>query len=271
MNLSPIEEALSLASRLWARDLMVETAGLFWIAAELAILYLVLLARFHVEHRPNATVPFITPKFRRRAWVWTAAFLLLCLAIGVRFYLFPLRDNLEAALHANANSHDIAALYARWAYTHALIWCVFITIWVILEAAIVYNGRHVYLALRKALAAPHSAGIPSSEHSGSARSPGSSACFILLLVAGAVLLVPLGSAAVHSMGGVPENSVEVFPQTHDAFAALRHAVGLYLRIAGVVWITVEWIAAFYLWRGYRLLRSAADARTTGSGEQGSAA
>jgi len=38
-------------------------------------------------------------------------------------------------------------------------------------------------------------------------------------------------------------------------APYRNAMYLYLRLAGVVWIAVEWTAAFLLWRAYRLLTS----------------
>ncbi len=37
----------------------------------------------------------------------------------------------------------------------------------------------------------------------------------------------------------------------------RNAVYLFLRLAGAVWIAVEWIAAFLLWRAWRLLAKAA--------------
>ena len=37
-------------------------------------------------------------------------------------------------------------------------------------------------------------------------------------------------------------------------APVRQFVGLYLRVAGVVWIAVEWIAAAYLIRAFVLLR-----------------
>lgn len=267
MNPSTIEEALFLANRLWSRDLMVETAGLFWIAAELAILYLVLLARFHVEHRPGQPVPRLTPKLRRRAWAWTAGFLLLCLAVGARFYLYPLPDMLEAALRAQASPDDIAALYARWAYGHALIWCAFITIWVILEIAIVYQGRHVYLGLRKALTGLHPVGGLPPNDSRLAGHGGPSALVVLSFAAGALLVLAAGSATARTITVAPEEAAGAFLQSHEAFTALRNAVGLYLRIAGLVWITVEWIAAFYLWRGYLLVRSAAHARSTGSLER----
>jgi len=40
-------------------------------------------------------------------------------------------------------------------------------------------------------------------------------------------------------------------------APYRQAVYVYLRLAGLFWIAVEWIAAVLLWRGYRLLAAAA--------------
>lgn len=39
-------------------------------------------------------------------------------------------------------------------------------------------------------------------------------------------------------------------------APYRNAVYLYLRVAGVVWVAVEWLAAIILWRAYRLLTRA---------------
>lgn len=266
MNAASMEEALSLANRLWSRDLMVETAGLFWIAAELAILYLVLLARFHVEHHPREPSPRLTPKFRRRALVWTAGFLVLCLALIARFYLYPLPDMLEAALRTQASPGDIALLYARWAYAHSLIWCAFITLWVVLETAIVYHGRHVYIGLRKALADRHPAGRPPPQDTGLGSRGGSFAPLAVLVVPAAFVILSAEATAGRGMGLSSTAPANVFLDTHEAFAALRNAVGLYLRVAGVVWITVEWTAAFYLWRGYRLLRDAAPATSTDSSE-----
>ena len=46
-------------------------------------------------------------------------------------------------------------------------------------------------------------------------------------------------------------------------APLRSFVHLYLRVAGVVWITAEWIAAVFLILGYRLLRARVDAEGEG--------
>lgn len=40
----------------------------------------------------------------------------------------------------------------------------------------------------------------------------------------------------------------------------RNAVYLFLRLASGAWIAVEWVAAFLLWRAYRLLANAVAAR-----------
>jgi len=36
--------------------------------------------------------------------------------------------------------------------------------------------------------------------------------------------------------------------------ALENVLLLYLRIAGAIWIVLEWIAVYFLWRGYGHLR-----------------
>ena len=46
-------------------------------------------------------------------------------------------------------------------------------------------------------------------------------------------------------------------QTADEKMALeQNALYLLLRLAGIVWIAIEWVAAILLWRGYRLLKDA---------------
>ncbi len=45
-------------------------------------------------------------------------------------------------------------------------------------------------------------------------------------------------------------------KVYAADAPYRNALYLYLRLAGVVWIAVEWIAAFLLWRTYRMVAKA---------------
>lgn len=39
----------------------------------------------------------------------------------------------------------------------------------------------------------------------------------------------------------------------------RNTMYLFLRVAGVAWIAIEWVAAFALWRAWRTLRTRAGA------------
>jgi hypothetical protein len=47
---------------------------------------------------------------------------------------------------------------------------------------------------------------------------------------------------------------------HEADVPLRNLVYLALRLAGVVWIAVEWVAALYLIRAFALLRRHVESR-----------
>ena len=61
---------------------------------------------------------------------------------------------------------------------------------------------------------------------------------------------PLGLLAVASFAGPAR--ADALSALHEAEASLqplRNGVYLYLRVAGIVWIGVEWVAAILLWRG----------------------
>jgi hypothetical protein len=64
---------------------------------------------------------------------------------------------------------------------------------------------------------------------------------------------------------VADYANQIYTAIRDAQAAdavYWNALYFYLRMAGVVWIGVEWIAAIMLWHGYRLLAKAARERGT---------
>jgi hypothetical protein len=52
----------------------------------------------------------------------------------------------------------------------------------------------------------------------------------------------------------PNNGLAAMQQAAQDDAVYQNALLLYLRLAGVVWIAVEWAAAWVLWRTWRLLR-----------------
>jgi hypothetical protein len=73
----------------------------------------------------------------------------------------------------------------------------------------------------------------------------------VLILAGAVL----------AAGAMDDEAARrILEQAHAADQPCRNAVYLYLRLAGVVWVVVEWVAAVMVWRTYRLLRAAARER-----------
>lgn len=74
----------------------------------------------------------------------------------------------------------------------------------------------------------------------------------IVLVAGVTVLL---TALAWTCGAAePANAMEAIQQAEADEALIRNAVYLFLRLAGIVWIAVEWSAALILWRIYRLLR-----------------
>lgn len=192
------------------RHLAVEGAGVFWIAAEMAILFLVQWGREHMEERP------LQPGLQlSRTSQWRA--------IGYALLVFVLSAIVarRAVLSLRAPQDPIA-----FELEHLTLWAQFVTAWVLLEIAIVYHGWRGYRTLRSLLGAP-AAPVPKN------------AAMI------AVLFLALSGAA----------SAQLTP-IEAALVPYQNALYFYLRVAGVVWIAVEWVAAYLLLRSYALLRSA---------------
>lgn len=51
-----------------------------------------------------------------------------------------------------------------------------------------------------------------------------------------------------------QQAIQQYNDVYHEEEPVRGFVRLYLRVIGVVWITVEWIAAILLYKGYRMLR-----------------
>ena len=238
----PSAEDIAFAETLFRTELAIESAGIFWIAAELAILFCVLLARFHVEHRPHQPKLTLDPAHWRRLRIWTSACVVLAAAVwGRHLVIAPLPG---VAAHA-PSGEALASAYAVRAWIHNGVWFSFINIWVILETVIVYHGWRTYRSLRRLFHVEQ----PPAPASGMA-------ILVLCLALGAVAATGVFRAALFA----PAVEAGALVAAWEEFAPLRDVKGLYLRLAGVVWITVEWIAAFYLWRGWLLLRHAAAQR-----------
>lgn len=196
------------------RHLAIESAGVFWLAAEMAILLLLLWGREHLARTPTSTTLHLTPRIRNYAYgLGLLALALTALVIG-RF-LWAAAPTLS---EADARQRELL---------HIALWAAFVTGWVLYEILIVYHGVRGYQRLRQLLG-----GAPPPPM----RVPAPLVLFLLLpAVASFAIAQPLAFEA------------ELTPY--------RNALYFYLRVAGLVWIAVEWVAALVLFRTWRLLHA----------------
>jgi len=236
---TPLEHSL----RSFMLQTTAEMAGLFWLAAELAILFAVLVARRHLAAEPLPTRLRLIPRERRRAtyWVWIMAALTMAL-LSRHLFLVPLPVLLatDAFAGPNAPATLSQALHLRNGIHH-ILWTAFVAGWVVLECTILYHGLHVYRRLRHLFAKDP----PPAQH-------GYPGFFPLLFLA--ILATAIRCEAIGAVVFTASDQAAVYFTAYEADAALRNAVLLFLRCAGVVWIAVEWAAAFILLRCFRLLK-----------------
>lgn len=199
-----------------------EAVGVFWLWAELAILFAVREARLSLSGAPAK--PWV-PRFATWMLVFAVPIALVLLHTG---YI-----NRGIALDVTLTAENLAALHVFRVQRHLAIWSFFVLAWVLLESLIVVEGLRAYR---------HFAAL----------------CRHHLRPAAVTLLVvmSLGAASPSLAQATPESIGPLMAALYDAETLLqpyRNAVYLYLRIAGVVWIAVEWVAAIMLWRGQSLL------------------
>ncbi len=242
-----LSDAIQFARNRDTQHLLIESAGAFWLGAELVILFFVLAGRRHLESSPRLPDFQFTPAEKRRGLAWAGLFVVVTTAVLGRGLVVPSAHAMleTASLQESTSSLDLLpGMFVRRAHTHQAIWSLFVTGWVVFEVLIVWHGWMGYRRLRALLP-------PSLDRPKAKRSAG--------LLALALLLVPC--AAVRAE---PSALFELLREAHEADAPYRNALYLYLRVAGVAWIAVEWVAAVLLWRSYRLLKSAAAARRRSS-------
>lgn len=228
----PVAQVLAYVQARQRVDMLVETAGLFWIAAELAILFLVLAGCRHLETTPLAPQFNLTSRERYRLAVGAAAFVLLSAGVMAR-YAFP----------APIAPEDAAAVLSNRVHVHIAIWAAFVTTWVLLEILIVFHGWRGYRRLRRLF-------FPAK----TARPVPAAVC---ALMGGAWLLASWHANALDT--GALNQAIR---DANKASQVYWNALYLYLRLAGAVWIAVEWWAAVLLVRGYRMLARVAATRKT---------
>ncbi len=239
--------AMQYAATTHAREILIESAGLFWILAELLILFFVIAGRDHLENRPASPTFHWSPRLTCRVAMMTVFFLALCAAVYGRDWIWPpVHAQVVEAAEGTVDIHQVQAAFTASCRRHLTIWAIFVAVWVILEILIVYHGWRGYRKLRTLLR--HTPSRPTMRFA----LPG-------------ILLFSCFFAASASATTSPDSG-DLFAVLQTAYqddAAYRNAMYLYLRLAGVVWIAVEWVAAIILWRACRMLTDAARHRKSG--------
>lgn len=211
---------------------VVEWSGLFWLGAEWVILWLVIQGRQYLAQGRLGDVYDVCMS----ALGWLVLFgVLVWVARNVGL---SNRDQISG------NGHHPP--YARSEFSHLLLWSSFVFGWVLLEVLIVYHGCRAFRILQQRLG---------KTGEGPYAPPFPTATFLLLaLFVGGTALVLVWPydhqlwniiMSESAKGADPDNFMDRF----------RNGVYLILRLAGIVWIAVEWFAAVYLIRGYLLLRN----------------
>lgn len=128
--------------------------GLFWIGAEIAILFCILAARRIFETHPLPSTITLNARERRRAIVWCGAFAVLAVLVLGRYFALPTLAESYEFLSGTYSEARAAAenLYYTHTHRHVAVWCAFITAWVVLEIVIVIQGIAAYRALRETIA-----------------------------------------------------------------------------------------------------------------------
>ena len=230
-----------------SRQYVIEFAGVFWLAAELVLLAAVDTARRHLNKSP------LTPHLVFDKHVSEKILATLTITVFLYAYAYVHGKNwsvIREGIAANLTPDVIAQMYHRAILSHLTVWAVFVTGWVLLEVLIVIEGILVFRRLKQILPK-----LPFEFQPSSSKKPYFIISFFIfiLLFASLFIGIKVVFADDNAIESISNPFIRACAETDIFLAPYRNAMYLYLRLAGVVWITVEWVAAILLWRGLRLL------------------
>lgn len=227
---------------IWNRIPYVEAAGVFWILAEAAILLAVLHARKDLT-KSMAYMNISRPLAKRiGVWILLLGLILCCFRILGLFMTLP------TYVHTDMSTGHAQLQGAYWfgLHHHYALWALFVTMWVALEILITYHGSLLAESGFSALGRP-----PVRDFAALRR--------ILLLVLGISILSGATVTACFLLRSASMGSSGLLLRDYGYRNPIglaiesQQALHLYLRMAGIVWIAVEWIAAAILWKTFRAL------------------
>ena len=132
-------------------ELLIEAAGLFWIAAEVAILFCMTVAVRIFAPRPLPSRIALTQREKKRAVLWGLALGALAASVfGRHLFIAPLPEAFSTIVMAGTDVQArVEQAYNARTHIHIALWCSFIFAWVLLEIAIVVLGIRSYRHLRE--------------------------------------------------------------------------------------------------------------------------
>lgn len=139
------EGLIQLAVSDFRSRMFIESIGIFWITAEIVILMLVVQAKRVLD---TEKVPL--PRLRLEGAGGWAAFsagaviLVAALTFGRHLIIEPMPRILERTIVELSNEDLIVNAYTIRATIHTVVWSIFVTTWVALEVAIVFQGYRAY-------------------------------------------------------------------------------------------------------------------------------
>ncbi len=228
------EQACQYVQTVHQRALVVESFGLFWLWAEVLILCIVAGGRWYLESvECGRSFHWTLGRLGYMAG-WGALMLLVTVGVYARHFFFPPIHVLLESTPA-LDEDILRALFVSRMHIHLIVWAGFVTAWVLLETWIVYHGWRGVQVLHRQFAPVRGA---------ASKNEGTTLALFFFLLFTTALFMSQASAA----------PVRLFQETFRMDGVYRNALYFYLRLAGVFWILVEWIAAVLLWRVYRMLR-----------------
>lgn len=152
--------AFAYAQQDFVRSIVIEGMGLFWLLAELAILCAVVTGREYLEAVGQQGVFPWKPRLRQRTRTWGLAFLGFALLVfGRHVFLRPVH---VLIVQGATSSEALYSTFIQRSHEHLAVWALFITLWVLLEALIVYHGWRGYGRLRELVKAREQDGCGST-------------------------------------------------------------------------------------------------------------
>lgn len=135
-------------------EILLESAYLFYMAAELLILFLVTKARGYFQSTPLEGRLSLTRSDKHMLLAGTIVVVAIGAALfGRHIFITPMPDVLQniAAIETRRVPQFLRDAYALRAHIHLGVFFFFLVTWVVLEIAIVAQGVRAYRQMRKAV------------------------------------------------------------------------------------------------------------------------